>query len=144
MTQTQWPCCLAFGHSDQCGGVLCPAAYAPGTFMTSPTPSTVLCSPDRSTHPQLGRDPPAPGAPRAPGRRARQPVGSKGSCPATPWWRPLPQDARLELGRRWDPQALGVERKPEPFLVLTPSKQITCNIRFPWARVLLTFWTPLF
>lgn len=56
---------------------------------------------------------------------------------------PLPQEASLELGRRWDPQALGVGRRPESFLVLTPSRSrvISDSLR---AWVLLTFWTLLF
>lgn len=99
-----------------------PVPSRPRTLTTSPTSSTVRCSRDRSTHPQLGRHTRAPGAPRAPGRRARQPAGSRGSCPATPW-RTLPSEARLELGCCWaPPQALGVERRPDPFLVLPPSR----------------------
>lgn len=109
------------GHNDQRGSVLCPAAHTPSRLHRPPPSSRAvaigplthswgaICGRQGYPEPRAAE----PGNQQAAEEVAQQRHGERG---------PQPQEASLELGRRWDPQALGVGRRPEPFLVLTPSR----------------------
>lgn len=131
MTRSQRPYCLALDHTVASVA----ASYAqPPTHRRRPGwPLSQSREQSRSTHPQLERDRRAPGAPRDSGRRARQPAGSRGRWPATPWRAEATVPGGLARAKApLVPTGPGGGEEAR----VTPGvdAQITCKDRFPLSR----------